>query len=280
VAELVETDRVLAGLDAAVTEPRVAEAVSRFGAPSRERLLARLRASEVKLGAWLPDSARDRLAELLGRPAPVPRALIDQVVASARVREAVRQMLQETLARFVEKTLASMPGKGLRDVLGLGARAAGGLFGALGEEVQRLLQKSARDFVDTGVRMVQKRLAETLASEETARTLGERRRQAFLELLERKESEVAAYVDRVPHAELEALAPAIAVHNLQRAELRAALRAEVEAALTELSQRTVGELLDAYGLREKSREALHAHGAPLLRAFLASPHYQRWLAPS
>src|SRR5438128_640980 len=90
VGELVDGDRVLAALDAAATEPRVAGLIARFAAPARERLLARARASSRLLGAWLPDAARTGLAELLGAPAPIPRAIIDEVVASEQVRDDVR----------------------------------------------------------------------------------------------------------------------------------------------------------------------------------------------
>jgi hypothetical protein len=274
--EFVEVDRLVAALDEAATEPRVAQALARWSAPSRARLLARLKASGLKLGVWLPEAARDRLAEILGRPVRLPRALADEAVASARVRETVKAVLQETLSRFIAKAIAATPGgAGLKGVLGLGARAAGGLFGALGEEVQRLLQDRMREFLDTGVQLVQKRLAEKLASAETAELIGRQARKTFLQLLERREAEVANYAERVPWAELDALVPAIAVHNLARAELREALKAELSATLADLSTQTLGELLDAFGLRARARDAFHKHGGELLRAFLASPHYAR-----
>ena len=54
---------------------------------------------------------------------------------------------------------------------------------------------------------------------------------------------------KTPWEALDAMVPALVAHNLARAEVRAALREEVAAAVAELSTQTVGELLDELGLR-------------------------------
>lgn len=122
---------------------------------------------------------------------------------------------------------------------------------------------------------MQTRVAERLASEETARLLGKRRRRAFVDLLRRPESDAARLAERVPWAALDAMLPAIVRHNLARAEVRAALQEELAAAVAELSAQTVGELLDELGLRAWAREALHARALPLLRAWVASQYFAR-----
>ncbi|HJZ84077.1 MAG TPA: hypothetical protein VKN99_02860 [Polyangia bacterium] len=281
VSELIDGERLLLALDASVTEPRVMRMIARFLAPARARLLERARASELALSVWLPEATRDALANLLGAPAPIPREIIDEVVTSERVREDVRAMLKETLESFIAKAVAVAPGgKGVKGLVGWGARAAGaasrGFLGGLGGEIQRLLEERVRDFVDSGVAMVQARLAQKLKSPETARLLGRRRRRAFLGLLKRSESEAARFLEKIPFAMLDALAPTVLVHNLARAEVRAALAAEIAAALGELEKQTIGELLDELGLREAARAALLHHGLPLARAFVAAPEFARW----
>jgi hypothetical protein len=282
-ARLIDGERLLAAIDAAATEPRVARLIQRFVAPARARVLDRLRASELTLSVWLPAPVRDGLAALLGAPMRLPRQLVDELVADERVRDSVRAMLQEALSGVIQKTFAVAPGgKSLKGVLGFGARAAGaagrGLLGGLGEELQRQLEERVRDFVDGGVQMMQVRIAQKLASEETAQAIGQRRRRAFVELLKRRESEAAQLTDRVPHQLLDGLMPSIVAHNLARPELRAALRAEVEAAVAELSQQTLGELLDELGLREQVQDGLRAHGLALARDFIASQQFARWSA--
>jgi len=274
VSEFVDVDKLLAAVDSAAEPSRVGKLVARFVAPARTRVLERLRASSLALGVWLPDPVRDALAALLAQPAPIPRALVDKVVADEHVRDQARTMLQEALSSFIHKAFSVAPGgRGLRGVIGLGARAAGGLFGGIGEEIQRQLEERVRDFVDGGVGMMQKSVAQRLTSEDTARLLGKRRRAIFLDLLTQPESQLARFVKKTPWDALEAMIPALVAHNLARAEFRAALRDEVAAVVAELSQQTVGELLDELGLRAHAAEAMRHHGLPLLQAFLASPEF-------
>src|SRR5262249_2413600 len=163
---------------------------------------------------------------------------------------AVRAIMYEALQSFIHKAFAVTPGgRGLRGVIGLGAKAAGGLFGGLGEELQRQLEERVRDFVDGGVKMIQQRVAQRRASEGTALILGKQRRAIFLDSLKRSESEVAKMVTGVPWEALDALIPGIVAHNVARQEVRAAVKEEVVAVAKELSTQTVGQLLDEFGLR-------------------------------
>jgi len=276
VSEFVDVDRLLAAIDSAAAPSRVARLVSRFVAPGRVRVLDRLRASTLPLGVWLPDPVRDAMAAMLGHPAPIPRALVDKVVADEHVRDSARAMLQEALSSFIHKAFSVTPGgRGLRGVIGLGARAAGGLFGGIGEEIQRQLEERVRDFVDGGVAMLQKRVAQQLTSADTARLLGKRRRAMFLELLGQPESLLPKLVKKTPWDALDAMVPALVAHNLARAELRAAVREELAAVVAELSTQTIGELVDELGLRAALAESVRAHGVPLVREFMKSAEFER-----
>jgi hypothetical protein len=276
VSDFVDVDRLLAAVDAAAEPSRVARAVERLAKPLRARVLDRLRASSLPLGVWLPEPVRDAIAMLLAHPAPIPRALVDKVVADEHVRESARAMLQEALSSFIHKAFSVTPGgRGLRGMIGLGARAAGGLFGGIGEEIQRQLEERVRDFVDGGVAMLQKRVAQQLTSEDTARQLGKRRRAIFLDLLKQPESQLARWTKRTPWDALDAMVPAIVAHNLARAEVRAALRDELAAVVAELSTQTIGELLDELGLRQIAADAVRAHGLVLGRVFVTSPEFAR-----
>jgi hypothetical protein len=273
--------RVLAAIDTAATPSRLERLMARFVVPARQRALERAQKSALPFGAWLPEPARDAIAALLAHPAPIPRALVDKVVADEHVRESVRAMLYEALQNFIQKAFSVAPGgRGLRGVIGFGARAAGGLFGGIGEELQRHLEERVRDFVDSGVKIIQQQVVQRVVSEDTARLIGKRRRAIFLDLLKQPESEAARLAKGVPFAALDALVPSIVVHNLARQEVRAALRDEIAAVVAELSTQTIGELLDELGLRQAVREALQAHGLPLVLAFIASPQFARLQTPA
>ena len=279
VSELIDAERILAGIDRASDGNTIADATRRYLQPLRARVTALLLASDKLVGDWVPEHAQGLLADWLGRPAPIPKPLIDELVASERVRDAVRQMLQESLSNVLGKAVKVAPGgRSLKGVMGLAGAAGRGILGGLGDEIQRQLEERVRDFVDSGVNMVQQRLAVRLASDETAKSLGQRRKQFFLELMKRKESEAGRLLGGLPHELIEGLLPVLAQHNLQRVEVRAALRAEIEAQLAELSTQTIGEILDEAGLRELVHTTLRERGLPFVRAFMVSQEFVGWLS--
>ncbi|RKH88095.1 hypothetical protein D7Y21_16210 [Corallococcus sp. AB045] len=283
VSDWVDPDRVLAAVDLALTPARVMDWHARLVVPMRTRLLARAAKSRTRLGAWLPAEATASLKALLGQPVHLPRKAIDEMVASEQVRETVRTTLQETLSSLVSKVIAGAPGAGsggLRDALSWGARAAAsagkGILGGLGGS----LQDRVREVIDGSMALVQRRIAERLASEETARSLGAQRQKVFLSTLEKTEADAAQALNRVPHEQLDSLTPHVIAHNLARPEVREGLKAELHAVLEDLSRHTVGELLDQAGLRDATRQWLHAHGLPFARSLARSAPFSAWARPA
>jgi len=283
-SELVDPDRVLAAIDETTAPARVADLQFRVIGPLRTRLIERAKKSELLLGAWLPDDARDRIAEMLGQPAPIPQKIIDEAVSSEGVRDQIREALRDTISNFIKGVSGGGggAGAGLRGAIGLGARAFGAagkaMLGGLGDELQKQMQERAKDFVDGAVEGVQDRIAKKLADPKTAADLGKRRRKAFLKLLETKESDAAKTVARAPHAQIDALVPSIVRHNVERKELRDAIRDEVAAVVAELSKETLGDLLDRVGARKLARDALLQQGLPIAKELVKTPEFAAWWA--
>ena len=287
VSDFVSTDQIVEAIDKGCEPERVKRFQERFVEPQRTRLVERARKSTVKLGAWLPDGARDEIAAMLGEPAPLPRRWVEDAVASERVREEVKAMLHDTLTGFVSKATAGL-GEATPPAVGgaIGrftknfAAAGKGLLGGLGDTIQKQLQEKVRDFVDGSVAAIQRRIADKLTSEETSAQLGKRRRDAFLKALAWDEAKVARWMEQQPHGRIAALAPSIVQHNAARAELREAVRDEVAAVLAELEKQTLGELLDELGLRGWAREGSAKAGVPLLRGFFATEGFGAWWSQS
>jgi hypothetical protein len=277
VSELVDADRLIEAIDATHTEANIGYFHQRVGIPLRERLLERAKKSQVKLGDWLPEPAKQGIAAFLGQPAPIPQKFIDEAVSSEGVRDQIRESLRDTISSFLTKATSS---GGVGGALGFGARAFGAagkaMLGGLGEGLQKQLQDKVRDFVDGAVEGVQDRIAKRLADPETAAALGRRRKKAFLKLLDTPEPEAAAQIAKGPHAAIDALIPSIVRHNVKRKELRDAIREEVAIVVADLSKETIGELLDRAGARAVAREALHAHGLPLLREMCKTTAFNAW----
>jgi hypothetical protein len=279
--ELIDPDRVVSIIDETHTEARIGEFHQRVGVPIRNRLIERLKKSELLLGAWLPEKARDEIAEMLGRPAPIPQKLIDEAVASEGVRDQIREALRDSISNFIKGAGGSGAGAGaIRGAIGFGARAFGAagkaVLGGLGDELQKQMQDRVKDFVDGAVEGVQDRIAKRLADPKTAADLGKRRRKAFLKFLETPEAKAGKAIEKGPHAKIDALIPTIIRHNVQRKELRDAIRDEVAEVVKELSTETIGSLLDRAGARTIARETLHAHILPMMREVVKTPEFDAW----
>lgn len=283
VTDFVSVDQIIEAIDLGSEPGQVQKFQKRFVIPQRERLVALAKKSTVKAGAWLPAAARDEFLAMLGQPAPLPKKWVEEAVASERVRDEVKAMLQDTLTGFIAKATAGL-GEATPPAVGgaIGrlaknfAATSKGLLGGLGDTIQKQLQERVRDFVDGSVSAIQRRIAEKLTSDETSAQMGKRRRETFLKALEWDEAQIARWVEEQPNATFDRLLPAIVQHNAARAELRAAVKGEVEVILRDLERQTLGELLDELGLRAWARQGTLAAGLPLLRAFTGGEAFASW----
>lgn len=283
VSEFLSTEQIMEVVEEGCKPERVQHFRERFVAPRRRRIIELAKNSQIKLAAWLPESARDEIAAMLGQPAPLPKRWVEDAVASERVREEVKAMLHDTLTGFITKATAGL-GEATPPAVGgaIGrftknfAAASKGLLGGLGETIQKQLQERVRDFVDGSVAAIQRRIADKLTSEETSALLGKRRRETFLKALTWEESKVGRWMEKQPRERIEAMIPVIVQHNAARTELRDTVRGEVTEVLAELEKQTIGELLDELGLRTWARDGSAKAGVSLLRDFFATEGFASW----
>jgi hypothetical protein len=281
--DVVDVPDIMAWIGRVTTKERISWGQKLFGTPIRRRVQERLRQSDAPLSVWLLPEDIEAIGELLGRPAPIPDRIVDDMVRSEKVRDEVRSTLQETLSGFVKKGLGDKEGSasagvgasektdktaGLRGAFGLGARALAGagkgLLGNIGEEVQQQLQGRVRDFVDGSVEAIQERIAKKLRSKETAEALGRHRRAVFTDLLGRKESELVDV--GVPHEDIEALIPRVVEHIMKRPELLALIEEEIRTTIEILSEKTLREWLDELDLRDEARASFLIVMRPIIGA--------------
>lgn len=277
IGAFLDPDVILLGVDEVVKPERIAKLQARFIIPGRKRTLDALRASEIKLGAWIPEDAQKQIEDALAEPKPVPQDIIDDITSSEKIRDDVRALLNDTLSGFVQKA-ANVGDAATGGMLGkspLGGFAAAGknLLGGLGEGIQKQLQGRVRDFVDGSVAAVQQKIGEKLASEETAKAMGARAKVGFRRALERTESDVAKLVEQGTPERFDAVVPSIVAHNAARVALRDAVRAELAAVLAELEKQTIGEVLDDLGLRALVKKTLTERGLVIARTFIATPGF-------
>ncbi len=276
VRDFVDPDAALDALDAVALPARVRYWNERLWIPLRTRVLTRMGTSSATVGDALPDAMRARMLARAGGPAPLPRKVVDELIGSDKVREAVRATLFETLSSFVQKAASTLtekggaaaPSGGLRGALGFGAKMAGSMLGGLGEGIQTQLQDRVKDFVDGAVATAQQRLSERLRSDETAKALGKRRAKFVDGVFRSAESDAAKRAATAPWKDIDEDTPEVLAHNLARPDVRAALRDEVGAIRDALGDDTVGDVLDAMGLRDHLRARWVTLGTPIAKALL------------
>lgn len=269
VGHLLDPEAALSAIDLLADPEQIAHWNARVWVPLRDRLLDRAAKSDVKLKDWLPEEAAARIVERAGRPRPLPPKMVDELVASERVRDGVKATLTEALTSFVQKAsggggAAAVGGGMLRGALSFGAKAAGKMLGGVGEEIQRQLMDRVGDFVDGAMSNVQQRIAERLKSDETSRALGRRWGAGVAKALEGTEKEGAKRLRRVAWAEVDAMTPAVLAHNAGRAALRATIAEELVAVGADLEGETVGSVLDAMGLRDLAQARWRSIGARMM----------------
>lgn len=269
VGAFLDAETALAVIDQLTDPTRIAHWSERLFIPLRDRVIDRAAKSDVTLRDWLPAEAAAKIVERAGRPRPLPPKMVDELVASERVRDGVKATLTEALTAFVQKAssgggAAAVGGGMLRGALSFGAKAAGKMLGGVGEEIQRQLMDRVGDFVDGAMSNVQQRIAERLKSDETSRALGKRWGAAVAKALDGTEAQGAKRLRRVAWAEVDAMAPAVVAHNAQRAPLRAAIAEELVALAADLEGETVGSLLEGLGLRETMQAQWRKVGAAMM----------------
>jgi hypothetical protein len=273
VRDLVDAQLMTELTEALAAPGRAAELVTRFIAPARTRVLDRLArgAEGGKLADGIPAGVLELVIALLPSIPPPPRELVERAIGSREVRAEVRRMLEETVGELLRGTSGRGPRS--RSVIGWGARAAASagrnVMGAIGGALGADLEARIGDAVELGVSLAQRRIVDTASAPETARRTGKELARLVPRLVELPLSEVARAIRRLPLPMLDGLWASLIAHNSGRPLVRTLVADEAEAVITQLSETTIGELLDRFGARAPLRAAAGRLGGPVVAAIEA-----------
>ncbi len=234
----------------------------------------------------LPKELRTALREVLGRPWSPDKRVVLTVVDREPMRDLVRSILLTTVIEFGHRV--SAPVAGVAKGLGTLARFAteqvksrsgglGHLVGAVGEEVERQLEKRAAEFVDSALGGVFSQFADALSDPRRAHEAAELRSELFdgaMALTLTQLGRELANAD-VPGG-AESLRKALA-QWLSTDAAAATLEKTAERVLAADAGRPLSELLAELGLLDFAKTT----GRELLRARLAdvttTPAFAAWL---
>lgn len=238
-----------------------------------------------RLEQTVPAALRHALRDVVARPVSPDRRAVLTVMDREPVRELVRALLLDAVLDFGRK--ASAPVAGMAKGLGSLAKLAGGtlrsqgplggLVGAVSDEVERQLERRAQEFVDAALGGIFGKVADLLSDPKRAGEAAELRLAFFDGALELTHGQLArelmnADVAGATHALQQALAQVVAGD-----EGRALVERAVDAVLVQLQGQTVGQALDAWGLRAAVRAHVEPWLAERLEALFASAPFTQWL---
>ena len=217
------------------------------------------------LGDVVPDEVTDAVRALAAKPYSPDRGTLLAIVDRDPVRKLVREILRETLVDFGKKLRAPVAGNSVAKSLGgLGRFArdraarksgsigalAGGLVGAVSEEVERQIERRAADFADGAISGVLHRFADELCDPKRVDDQAALRGAVLDGLFSLRGVDAAKELNNADPAELVATLRAALSSWAERDDFAEQVESFVDAALAEVDAPTLGDLLDRADLRE------------------------------
>jgi hypothetical protein len=274
-SDLVDPGAIFAVIDGALERGVLSEAVFPVAAQLQRVALAELGADEQPLGNYVPEGARKKLDELLGRPGIVPEKLLRQVLEQDAVEELLRDTLYDALKEFNEKVNPFFADWGLAGVL---KKLSPIGFGALSRSMENVrtefdkrLDPEIRKFLQGFSRRALRKLADSAVARADAPKSVALRRALAAWTLEQPVREIVGHVGEGEAKLVHEIAAEVAAHVATMPYVRKRRSELLQGFLAEHGDRTVGELLARFGVTPRPDFAAIARATwPAVRAVLRS----------
>jgi hypothetical protein len=272
----------------ALTRDNAQRVAARHVLPGLERMGAALSGAPETLRDMLSPEAERMLRELVESGRGLRFGWLRGALDPEDFRQLLAPVVQQVLVQFATKLtppgLSGAPVASLGGLMGRLGKQMGQLadvgksvMSGLGGELERRMQAVARDFSQSATGEFRQALLERLRSAEGKTILSRIRARMLEHALAAKLEQVAADFLQLPQQEIAAFASELIGELPARALFRRLLQLEIEGALGELEQRSLGDLLQEAGLLEGARAQAAAAVEPGLMRLLESPGFGDWL---
>lgn len=302
VRDVVDPAQLRAAITRGLNAQNVRRVVERHAAPGFARYARAIAGQAVNVGSLVSPAAHQKL-HAVARKFQLPRARwADNALDPALVRQLLRPVWTQVLLNFARK----LPVPGVSAVAaasrepssagsGSGTSIAGYLtrsvqeraeklidrgrtaLGGLGAEVERRLSVAARDFSDSAARTFRASLVERLQSDEGRELLGQVLAGFTDHVLRTSFSDLQKDVDVMPVAEILDLLPELVSFAAGSGYVQELAERELAEWMVAEGDRTLGELLEEYGLLAETRPLLLQRIEVVTRGVIASPAFAAWL---
>jgi hypothetical protein len=305
--EVVEVDRLVEMLVAAVTPANVERLIERHVQPGRERFAAFTRETGDRPRDILAKDMIPRIEQIV-RNAKLPKGKwAKDAVDPALIRQLVSPVIQETLLSFTKRLplpgaagAGSSAGASSRSSIGNSVSdgfgflknrvkaevksfapgivdAAKERIGEFNAEVERKFQGVASEFSHNAQSEIEGAFTARAKSDEGRALLDKIRLQVFHRLLDTTFHELDQDTARLPWDDIFALVPEIASHAIALPNIQQGLRNEIAAVMAMEGERTVRDLLAEAGITEHVESWLVDQTGDRIVALVGTEAFAEWL---
>lgn len=296
VRDFVHFEDIADVLTEALTDANAEKLIAEELHPMRQRVLEHFQATKETPRDLLPPRVPERVIAIVAKGNRPRAAWAKGAVDVAPIRGLLSPIVQDVLLSFSKKL--PIPGLGGEapaaqekpsrsgGLLGSALRKSAGSIADMGKaalgnisgELEKKIQATTRDFSNQALGEIRSAIAERLQSDEGQKVIRDIRVSLIERFLDTPVHVIMDDANRAPVEALVGLVPDVLEHNRGRSQLRDFIQKEVEYQLATYGDRSVGELLDNYGLKSALRDRIVARIDRPVAQFIESPGFEAWLS--
>ncbi|MBX3213366.1 MAG: hypothetical protein KF850_15120 [Labilithrix sp.] len=276
IRELFDPKALVAGGAEVLASDAVRGLLAPIAREIHRRVLASLRSDDAKLGDYVPEGAREAIAELIARPDLVPEALVRKVVGDDVVEEIMRDVLYDALVEFNESVNPFFADWGLpaliKRFMPIGSGTVLKSMSAVRGEFDKRLEPEIRKFLLGFSRKSKTKIADFLVSSAGDPKQIALRQSIVAFFYEESLAKITENVDDDARMSADDAALAIVLEVLTKERPRERLLAELEKLVEDHGDETLGAWLERIGVTERpDLTALAELVWPFVKLALESP---------
>jgi hypothetical protein len=299
--ELVDITQLPAAVTRGMSVENVRRVVEQHAAPGFARYAHAIAEHAARVGELVSPAAHQKL-HALARKFQVPRARwAAHALDAGLVRQLLRPVWTQVLLNFAKRLPVpgvsgaaaasrgpTAGGASSSSITGFLARSVQGgaeklidrgrsAMGGLGAEVERRLSAAARDFSDTAAQAFRESLLERLQTDEGRELLGQLLAGLTDHVLRTRFADLQKDLDVMPIAELFDLLPDLVSFAARSGFVQEIVERELSEWMLAHGDRTLGELLQEYGLMADIRPLLVHRIETVAAGVIATPAFAQWI---
>ncbi len=250
--EIVETERLVAAVEAALAAEHFEKAVRPLSRAVHASVVAAMREDKTKVGDLVPEKTRGKLERLLQRPNLVDEELVRRLIEQDAMEETLRDVLYDALVEFNEKVNPFVADWGLPGILKrLGPFGLGPVSKSIENvraELEKRMEPEMRKFLQGFSRRALHKMTDLTVQKMEDPKFGVVQKSVLAWLYEREVRELVRNADDETSGLAHDIVLDLTEHSMLLEDAKRKRRAAVEELVKLHATEPVGEVLERYGV--------------------------------